>query len=70
MEWNLVEGNWQQLKGSVKRQWPKLTNIDVAIGKRGRLAHYIEVRHGYSKGETERQLASWQSSHGEICQPA
>lgn len=70
MRWNLIEGDWLHLKGSVKRQWHKLTNVDVIIGNRGRLAHYIEERHGYSKSETERQLANWQGRQTAICQPA
>ena len=32
MKWNLIEDDWLQLKGNVKRQWPKLTNVDVIIG--------------------------------------
>ena len=70
MKWNLIEGDWPQLKGNVRRQWPKLTNLDVIIGKRARLARYIQERYGYSKGETERQLAHWQGCQFEICQPS
>lgn len=70
MKWNLIEGDWLQFKGIVKRQWPKLTNVDVIVGGRARLVHYIQERYGYSKGKTERQLANWQSRQTEICQPA
>ena len=70
MKWNLIEGDWQQIKGNVKRHWPKLTYVDVIIGKRARLAHYIQQRYGYSTMETERQLANWQGRQTEIYQPA
>ena len=70
MKWNLIEGDWLQLKGNVKRQWPKLTNVDVIIGKRERLARYIKERYGFTKDETERQLANWQGRQAEICQPS
>jgi uncharacterized protein YjbJ (UPF0337 family) len=70
MKWNLIEGDWRQFKGSVMRQWPKLTNVDVIIGKRARLAHYIQERCGYSKGETEKQLATWQGIQTESYPPA
>ena len=29
MDWNRVEGNWKQVKGSVKQQWGKLTDDDL-----------------------------------------
>ena len=34
MNWDQVEGNWKQLKGSVKEQWGHLTddNLDVIAG--------------------------------------
>lgn len=69
MKWNLIEGDWLQLKGSVKRQWPRLTNVDVIIGKRERLAGYIKQRYSITAGEAERQLAGWQGRQTEICQP-
>jgi uncharacterized protein YjbJ (UPF0337 family) len=29
MNWAQIEGNWQQLKGTVKQQWGKLTDSDI-----------------------------------------
>jgi uncharacterized protein YjbJ (UPF0337 family) len=26
MNWNIVKGNWKQIKGTIKGQWGKLTN--------------------------------------------
>lgn len=39
MDWNRVEGNWEQVKGKVKEQWGKLTDddIDVINGRREQL---------------------------------
>ena len=36
MNWDRIEGEWKQMKGSVKEQWGKLTDddLDVAAGKR------------------------------------
>lgn len=36
MNWNQVEGNWKQLKGSVEAQWGQQTDdhLDVIAGKR------------------------------------
>ena len=35
MKWNIVEGNWKQLRGEVKAGWSKLVNdVGVIAGKR------------------------------------
>ena len=62
MNWNRVEGNWKQLKGSVKEQWGKLTDyqLDVIAGKRANLAGKIQETYGISKDEAEKQLNAWQ----------
>ena len=70
MEWDRIEGDWQQLKGSFKRRWRKLTNIDVITGERKRLALNIQERYGISKDEAEKQLFDWQGRQIEIDRPA
>jgi uncharacterized protein YjbJ (UPF0337 family) len=30
MDWNRVEGNWKQMKRTVKQQWGKLTDDDLS----------------------------------------
>ncbi len=62
MKWNRIEGGWQQLKGSFKRRWRKLTNIDVIAGNREQLA--LE-RYGITTDEAEKQLADWQGHQKE-----
>jgi uncharacterized protein YjbJ (UPF0337 family) len=39
MDWNRVEGNWREIKGSVKEKWGKLTDDDLNIinGRREQL---------------------------------
>ncbi len=53
-----IEGNWKQFSGKLKEQWGKLTRDDLGVsaGKREQLAGIIQVRHGTSKEETERQV--------------
>lgn len=62
MNWDRVEGNWKQLKGSVKARWGKLTDddFDVIAGKREQLAGKIQERYGIEKDEAERQLNDWE----------
>ena len=62
MNWNQIEGNWEQFKGKVQTQWGKLTNddLDVIKGNRRQLAGRIQERYGKAEDEAEtrhRQLA-------------
>lgn len=68
MNWDRVEGNWKQLKGSVKSQWGKLTDdeIDVIAGRRDQLAGKIQERYGIEKDEAERQLRDWESRQSDL----
>ena len=62
MNWDRIEGNWKQLKGSVKERWGKRTDdqLDVIAGKRDNLAGRIQETYGLSKDEAEKQLDDWQ----------
>lgn len=66
MEWDRIEGDWQQLKGSFMRHWPKLTNIDVMTGKREWLLRNIREKYDVSQEQAELQLADWQNCQTEI----
>ena len=61
MNWNQVEGNWEQFKGKVQTQWGKLTNddLDVIEGKRTELAGRLQQRYGVAKDDAERQIDTW-----------
>jgi len=58
MNWDIVEGNWKQLKGSAKEQWGKLTDddLDVAAGKRDKLAGLVQEKYGKTRDEAEREV--------------
>jgi uncharacterized protein YjbJ (UPF0337 family) len=64
MNWDRAEGNWKQLKGTVKEKWGKLTDddLDVIAGKRDKLAGQIQERYGISKDEADKQLKDWEKS--------
>jgi uncharacterized protein YjbJ (UPF0337 family) len=64
MNWAQIEGNWQQLKGTVKQQWGKLTDSDVdyIAGKRDRFAGKLRDRYGLSKEEAEHKADEWLST--------
>ena len=61
MNWDQAKGQWNQIKGSVRTKWGKLTDddLDVIAGERDRLIGKIQERYGINKEEAERQIAGW-----------
>ena len=61
MNWNQVEGNWEQFKGKVQAQWGKLTgdDLDVIKGNRKQLAGKIQERYGKAQDLAEREVDDW-----------
>jgi uncharacterized protein YjbJ (UPF0337 family) len=58
MNWDRMEGNWEQFKGQVRQRWGKLTDddLDVIKGKRQELAGRIQERYGIAQDEVEREI--------------
>ena len=65
MNWNRIEGNWEQFKGKVQEQWGHLTDddIDVIAGNRRQLAGKIQERYGRAEEDAEREIDNWLSRH-------
>lgn len=61
MNWDVVEGNWKQLKGKAWEQWGKLTDSDFeqVAGKKDQLVGRIQERYGISKDEAQKQADEW-----------
>jgi uncharacterized protein YjbJ (UPF0337 family) len=61
MNWDEVTGKWNQLKGSVKERWGKLTDDDLTMidGKRDRMIGKIQERYGITKEKAEEQIREW-----------
>lgn len=49
------------MKGSVKKQWGKLTDDDIAQveGDYDQLVGRIQERYGVARDEAEKQIKSW-----------
>jgi len=58
MDWNVIEGRWQQLKGNLKHQWAKLTDDDISVigAQRDKLVGKIQERYGVLKDDASRQV--------------
>ncbi|HXV24822.1 MAG TPA: CsbD family protein [Alphaproteobacteria bacterium] len=63
MNWDQARGNWNQVKGEVKKQWGKLTDDDFTQinGERDKLVGRIQERYGYAKDQAEREVREWES---------
>ena len=57
-----IEGNWMQIKGSVREQWGKLTDddMDVINGKREQLVGKIKERYGKSLDEIDSEVRNFE----------
>jgi len=58
MNWERLQGNWQQLKGTLREKWGKLTDSDLdrIAGQREQLVGKLQEKYGLAKEEAERQL--------------
>jgi len=58
MNWDQIEGNWRQIRGSVKERWGKLTDddLDVIAGKREHFLGKMQERYGMARKTAEREL--------------
>lgn len=63
MNWDQIEGNWKQFKGSAREQWGKLTDddLDVINGKRDKLAGKIQEKYGIAREAAEKQIDEYRS---------
>lgn len=62
---DILQGKWKQLKGSVQKQWGKLTDdeIDRIEGDVTKLSGLVQERYGKSKDEAEREIKEWKKKN-------
>lgn len=65
MNWDVVEGNWKQLKGKAREQWGKLTDdeFDQIAGKRDAFIGKVQEKYGYTRDEAEKNIDDWAARH-------
>jgi uncharacterized protein YjbJ (UPF0337 family) len=61
MAWDAIEGKWKQFEGSVREEWARLTDDDLAeiAGKKDRLLGKLQERYGYMEVEAEKAINDW-----------
>jgi uncharacterized protein YjbJ (UPF0337 family) len=64
LDWTRIEGNWKQVKGTVKGRWGRLTDDDLTAiaGRRGQREGMIQERYGYAKARTQKEIEDWYRS--------
>lgn len=58
MNWDQVEGNWNQFRGKIQSAWGKLTDrdLDSIAGKQTELIGKLQEKYGIAKEEAKRQV--------------
>lgn len=64
MNWDQIEGKWEQFKGSVRENWGQLTDDDLAEiqGNREQLEGKIQERYGKTKEEAQAEVDNFLSA--------
>ncbi|MEC7258810.1 CsbD family protein [Arenibacterium halophilum] len=62
MNWDQIEGKWEQVKGSAREQWGKLTDDELqqAKGNREQLVGLVQERYGKARDVAEKEVAEWE----------
>ncbi len=58
MNWDIIQGKWEQFKGSAKEKWGDLTDDELtqAEGNRDKLAGMLQEKYGWTKQEVEDSI--------------
>ncbi len=58
MNLDILKGQWQQMKGEVRRQWGRLTDddLDQVQGDAEKMIGKLQERYGYARDEAEREI--------------
>lgn len=61
MNWDIVEGKWNQVKGSIRQKWGKITDseLETIAGEKDKFLGLIQERYGKRRDEAERELDDW-----------
>jgi len=58
MNWDIVSGKWNELKGQAHAKWAKLTEDDLEFvnGKLDALVGRLQQRYGHTREQAEREV--------------
>ena len=63
MNWDQVEGKWNEFSGKVQAQWGKLCtyDLDVIKGRRTELEERLQRYYGYVAEDAKFEVDAWLS---------
>lgn len=61
MNWDILKGKWDQMRGSIQREWGDLTDseLDEIRGERTRLIGKLQEKYGWTKLDAETRVDTW-----------
>lgn len=64
MNWDRIKSRWQQVKGSIRERWSKLTedDLDIIAGKRDQLVGLLQHRYGATRDAIEREVREFEAA--------
>jgi uncharacterized protein YjbJ (UPF0337 family) len=64
MNWEQIQGKWQEYKGKAKQRWGHLTDNDLMVinGKRDALAGKLLERKGATKSQIDKEIAEFEAT--------
>lgn len=65
MNSDILKGKWNQLKGTMKQQWGKLTDDDLTRidGRSDELIGILQEKYGYSREQAEQEVDNYLKSY-------
>jgi uncharacterized protein YjbJ (UPF0337 family) len=65
MNWDVVKGNWKQLKGKFREEWGDLTDneYEEIAGNKDQLVGKLQERYGWTREEADRRADAWATRH-------
>lgn len=58
MNWDIIESQWKDIKGTLREKWAKFTDDDLELiaGKKDRFVGKLQERYGYAKEQAEKEV--------------
>lgn len=61
MNWNMIEGQWKSMVGTVKQKWGDLTDNEIleTEGNYERMKGLLQNRYGMAQEDAAREIDTW-----------
>ncbi|MBS1712812.1 MAG: CsbD family protein [Armatimonadetes bacterium] len=61
MNWNIIEGKWKEMAGSVRQKWGELTDDEIqqTAGQRDKFEGLLQQKYGMTQEAAAKQIDEW-----------